>query len=132
MLLMCLATTHQRLTNGVLSHLWHLAHCVHRSGGVVVRQNSGYMQIQNLDNILLDASKPTVTRPQLQNKTMPFFLNAFEGISKKLTSFPAIVRSMIDPKKAKRNICYKPPESNREPSVLPIELMLQLIVRQKS
>ena len=35
-------------------------------------------------------------------------------------------------KRAKEKICYKPPESNREPSVLPIELMLQLIVRQKS
>ena len=35
-------------------------------------------------------------------------------------------------KKTKERVCYKPPESNREPSVLPIELMLQLIVRQKS
>ena len=29
-------------------------------------------------------------------------------------------------------ICYKPPESNREPSVRPRALILQLIVRQKS
>ena len=41
-------------------------------------------------------------------------------------------QSQKDIEKAKRDICYKPPESNREPSVRPRALILQPIVRQKS
>ena len=84
-----------------------------------------------LHNSEVIRSGRSTTKIRAQSNDIDYTIDRQSRLIEPLTSRGRF-QSQRYSKKAKRIICYKPPESNREPSVRPRALILQLIVRQKS